>query len=164
MAATPEATADTADQLPRYFQGVSDATRRSMRSNRRRDTKPEIAVRRTLHASGLRFNVDRRILTPTGAARPDIVFPRVRVAVFIDGCFWHGCAVHGTVPKNNRDLWAPKLARNRERDAEQTRSLRGDGWIVVRFWEHQSHEEIAVSVRALVLKRAHRPCAVLPPT
>ncbi len=108
-----------------------------MRSNRRRDTGPEIALRRALFKRGLRYRVDHPIRCDEGRPiRPDIVFTRVKVAVFIDGCFWHGCPEHQVVPATNQDYWIPKLSRNRERDLEQAHSLRAAGWRVLRFWEH----------------------------
>jgi DNA mismatch endonuclease (patch repair protein) len=106
-----------------------------MRSNRRRDTAPELAVRRLLHARGLRYRVDHRVV-PESRSRADIAFTRQRIAVFIDGCFWHSCPEHLHLPKANADYWIPKLARNVERDAEVTALLRDLGWTVLRFWEH----------------------------
>lgn len=111
-----------------------------MRSNRRRDTSPELAVRRLLHAKGRRYRVD----SAPGSnlrRRADIVFTRRRLAVFIDGCFWHGCPDHGAVPQSNRDYWKPKLARNIARDVETTRMLESEGWRVLRIWEHVPPEE-----------------------
>jgi DNA mismatch endonuclease (patch repair protein) len=111
--------------------------RRNMQANRRRDTGPERALRSALHAAGLRYRCDLRIDLKSGRrARPDIVFTRRRVAVFVDGCFWHSCPQHGRDPRKNAGYWAPKLARNRERDLENTRALEAAGWIVVRVWEH----------------------------
>jgi DNA mismatch endonuclease (patch repair protein) len=128
-----------------------------MRSNRRRDTKSELAVRRALHAAGMRYFVDRPVATRSRAVRADIVFPRARLAVFIDGCFWHGCPVHGTMPARNRDYWAPKIARNSERDAEQTRRLETVGWTVARFWEHESPEVVVEAIARLLADRRERP-------
>ncbi len=127
----------------------SAGSRRSMLGNKRRDTKPELAVRRLLHAQGLRYRVDFR---PTTAvrSRADIVFTKQRVAVFIDGCFWHGCPLHATYPRANAAYWLPKLARNKERDADVTRLLEDLGWAVLRFWEHQAPEEAASETAALV--------------
>lgn len=116
-----------------------------MLSNRRRDTSPELAVRRLLHAHGLRYRVDYRAL-PTARWRVDIAFTRAKVAVFIDGCFWHGCPEHATNPKTNADYWLPKLARNRERDREATAALEAAGWLVLRFWEHEPPEEVACGI------------------
>ena len=129
--------------------------RQTMRANRRRDTKPELQVRRRLHASGLRYRVDLRVSTSV-ATRPDIVFTRRRVAVFIDGCFWHSCPVHGTRPAANADYWTQKLARNHERDIAQTAALTSAGWRVLRFWEHEDASRVAEMIEAVV--RAVPPC------
>lgn len=108
-----------------------------MVSNRRRDTGPELALRRALFARGMRFRVDHSIRLEGGRPiRPDIVCTRPRVAVFVDGCFWHGCPEHGSMPKSNRDFWVSKIKRNRERDRAQTAVLEAAGWKVVRVWEH----------------------------
>jgi DNA mismatch endonuclease (patch repair protein) len=117
-----------------------------MISNRRRDTTPEIAVRKLLHADGRRFRADYAIPTRERAVRVDIAFPRARLAVFIDGCFWHGCPEHGTMPARNRDYWAPKLARNVERDARHVELLTREGWHVLRFWTHEPPERIRDSI------------------
>src|SRR4051812_19874264 len=99
-----------------------------MRGNRRRDTTPERAVRSALHARGWRYRVDLRIDTREGVrTRPDLVFTRSRLAVFVDGCFWHGCPDHGSRPVSNASYWAAKLKSNRERDERQTRALVADG-------------------------------------
>lgn len=107
-----------------------------MLGNRRRDTVPEMAVRRAVHALGLRYRVDARPL-PTLNRRADLVFSGPRVAVFIDGCYWHGCPAHGRTPTTNADYWAPKIRRNQERDAETNALLTEAGWTVVRIWEHE---------------------------
>ncbi|MFC2458793.1 very short patch repair endonuclease [Actinobaculum sp. oral taxon 183] len=128
----------------------SEQTRRSMQANRSRDTKPEIAVRRLLHAHGLRYRVDARPL-PDLRRRADIVFTRLKIAVFIDGCFWHGCPEHGTAtPKSHSDYWQEKIARNRERDAETNRALVDAGWVVLRYWEHEGAQEVAEAIEATV--------------
>jgi len=117
-----------------------------MLGNRSRDTKPELLVRRALHARGLRFRVDLRP-EATLRTRADIVFTRRRIAVYIDGCFWHGCPTHGTAPKSHSEYWTPKLARNVERDLESTAALEALGWLVLRFW---SHEPVAEVVERIV--------------
>lgn len=99
---------------------------------RHEDTSAERSLRSALHALGLRFRLHRRI----EGATVDILFPAPRVAVFVDGCFWHGCPRHATFPKSNRAYWLPKLAENKRRDARQSRRLRKAGWRVVRVWEH----------------------------
>lgn len=122
--------------LPIPPKASSDAVRASMRANVRVDTSPELLLRRALHALGLRYFVDRRVIAAGVGVRPDVVFPGVRIAVFLDGCFWHGCEVHGTKPKANGAYWAAKLARNRARDQRVNEALKMDGWRVLRFWEH----------------------------
>ena len=121
-----------------------------MRRNLRRDTMPEIALRRALHARGLRFRKDLPIRTPQRLVRPDIVFTRARVAVFVDGCFWHCCPEHGNTPRANAGYWQPKLARNVARDRAVDTALAAAGWLVVRAWEHEQPEAVAVSVEATV--------------
>ena len=116
-----------------------------MLGNRRRDTSPELAVRRALHAAGLRYRVDYP-LEFDRRRRADVVFTRQKVAVFIDGCFWHGCPDHATTPKQNTDYWGPKLARNTARDIDTTRRLTEDGWTVLRFWEHEDPVDVAATI------------------
>lgn len=113
-----------------------------MKANRGRDTKPELAIRRLLHARGLRYRVDARPEASI-SRRADIVFSKARIAVFIDGCYWHGCSEHGAIPASNRDYWEAKLRRNQERDRETTAMLESAGWTVLRFWEHEDHGTIA---------------------
>lgn len=123
-----------------------------MRANRSRDTGPELAVRRIVHAAGLRYRVSSPPLTHLRRTA-DLVFRPTKVAVFIDGCFWHACPVHGTKPQANADYWLPKLERNRERDRETTGALEEAGWTVLRFWEHEDPEEVAATVIATVTQR-----------
>lgn len=108
-----------------------------MRAVRRRDTQPEWRLRRALHAAGLRYRVDLRLRFGDGAVRPDVVFTRAKVAVFVDSCFWHRCPEHGTMPATNADWWRAKLERNVRRDLESDELLRRHGWTVVRAWEHE---------------------------
>lgn len=118
-----------------------------MASNRRRDTSPELALRSLLHGLGLRFRVDYAIrLDGRRPIRADVVFTRQRVAVFVDGCFWHSCPLHGSQPKTNTDYWQPKLQGNRERDALYSRLLEEAGWRVIRIWEHEPPPEAAARV------------------
>jgi len=118
-----------------------------MRSNRSRDTRPELAVRRELHRRGRRFFVNRRPV-PTIRRTSDITFPRKRLAVLIDGCFWHGCPLHRTWPKTNSEFWLAKIEANIARDAETTRLWENEGWRVLRFWEHQPVDEIVSTIEA----------------
>ena len=116
------------------------------RGNRRIDTKPELAVRSALHRRGLRFRKNIGIRAGGLLVRPDAVFTRRRVAIFIDGCFWHGCEIHGTTPKSNVEYWGPKLAANRERDRRVDEELTAHGWLVLRCWEHDQPEDFADQV------------------
>lgn len=131
---------------------TSPATRRSMQANRRRDTHPELAIRRLIHARGLRYRVDARAL-PTARYTADMIFPRARVAVFIDGCWWHGCADHYRPPASNAAYWSGKVARNRERDRLADETLAAAEWTVVRVWEHEAPEVAARRIEAVV--RSH---------
>lgn len=108
----------------------------AMKGNRRANTRPELAVRSELHGRGLRFRKDVVLRTPDVRTTVDIVFPRQRLAVFIDGCFWHQCPEHSHVPRTNPGYWERKLARTVERDARVTEQLQHAGWDVLRIWEH----------------------------
>ena len=99
-----------------YPHPASPDVSKRMRANRRRDSRAELAVRSALHAAGLRFFVDRPIRLCERVVRPDVVFPRARIAVFVDGCYWHACPEHGTQPVHNEEYWSAKLRRNVERD------------------------------------------------
>jgi DNA mismatch endonuclease, patch repair protein len=117
-----------------------------------RDTAPEVALRSELHRRGLRFRVDRAPV-PGVRSRADVVLGPARVAVYVDGCFWHLCPEHGTRPKANADFWDRKLKRNSERDAETNRRLQEHGWAVLRIWEHEDPVEAADRVEKLVRSR-----------
>ena len=119
----------------------SNAVRRSMRGNKRRDTKPELTIRSALHSLGYRFRVDFRASSAV-RTRADIVFTKRKVAVFVDGCFWHACPEHGSRPKTNSDYWLPKLDRNVARDRATEAKLAEEGWTVLRFWEHEELESV----------------------
>lgn len=112
-----------------------------MQANRGRDTRPERELRSRLHAAGLRFRKHHRPL-PGLRCEADVVFTRWRVAVFVDGCFWHGCPLHATWPVAHREFWETKLRRNRSRDEGHTLALSDAGWLVVRLWEHQPLDEM----------------------
>ncbi len=127
---------------------VASSTAVSARMSRhpRKDTKLEMAVRRALHRHGLRYRV--HLPVPGRARRTmDIAFPRHKVAVFLDGCFWHGCPEHGTIPKSNTAWWMAKLNRTHHRDQDTATALAVMGWRVMRFWAHEPHEAV---VRAIV--------------
>ena len=115
-----------------------------------RDTGPELELRRLLWDSGMRYRVNLRV----EGIRVDIAFPRRRLAVFVDGCFWHCCPVHGSAPKNNAGYWTNKLRENRDRDRRQTRVLEDAGWTVVRLWEHETPTCFADGIERI--RAAHR--------
>lgn len=134
----------------------SPAARKAMQGNRSRDTKPELAVRRLIHAAGLRYRVDTRP-DPALPRRADIVFTKQRIAVFIDGCYWHGCAQHARTPSQaNADYWRRKLARNVERDIDTKSRLEDAGWRVLRFWEHEPPQDVAEAIVRVVRKALAR--------
>ena len=143
---------ESAAQLGSTRQPPSESKRRAMQSQRERNTAPELALRRELHRRGLRYFVHRR---PVRGLRreADIVFVRAKLAVFVDGCFWHGCPDHGTHPKNNAGWWQAKLNKNRQRDADTGERFRGGGWEVLRLWEHEAVDEAADRVEAAVRQR-----------
>jgi DNA mismatch endonuclease (patch repair protein) len=121
-----------------------------MKRVRLRDTGPELALRRELHRLGLRYRLHRPVL-PGVRRRPDIVFGPRRVAVFIDGCFWHGCPQHGTTARRNRKFWLEKIGTNKLRDADTDRRLRKAGWQVLHVWEHEDPKVAADKVLRAVL-------------
>ena len=127
----------------------TEASRRTMQSNRGRDTRFELRVRSALHKRGLRYRVNHR---PVANIRrtADIVFARSQVAVMLDGCFWHGCPDHFVMPRTNTAWWKAKFARNRERDIETSRLLNDAGWLILRFWEHESTDEIVDKIETTV--------------
>lgn len=139
-------------QTPR---ASSPATLRRMRKTRQRDTASELALRSALHRRGLRFYVDRSPIMGT-RGRADVVFPRARVAVYVDGCFWHSCPEHGTSPKANAEWWREKLERNQQRDRNTDQNLREAGWTALRVWEHEDAEEAAERIAAAVRLRRNR--------
>jgi DNA mismatch endonuclease, patch repair protein len=127
----------------------SPAARLSMMRNRSRDTRPERAVRSAVHRLGLRYRVSARPL-PDSRRTADLVFRRARVAIFIDGCFWHGCTLHYTAPASNAAFWAAKRRENIERDADTNARLTEAGWVVMRFWEHEDPEGVASAIAMAV--------------
>jgi DNA mismatch endonuclease (patch repair protein) len=140
-------TTPTETELTGYATSLGRS--RNMASIRRSDTKPEIALRSALHRLGLRFRKDYPVRVNGKVIRPDIAFTRRRIAVFVDGCFWHSCPEHGRQPRVNGDYWSPKLQRNAARDREQTRALQSAGWMVVRFWEHEALDSAAGQIASL---------------
>lgn len=137
---------------PRGPRPASREASERLKRVRQRDTKAEIMLRSQLHALGLRYRVDVRPL-PVLRRRADVVFPRARVAVFVDGCFWHGCPIHATWPRNNAEWWKNKIEGNRRRDRDTDRALETAGWLVVRVWEHEQPMSAAQSIAATVRER-----------
>lgn len=133
----------------------SDSVARRMASTHQRDTPCELDLRRLVHRAGLRYRVDQVVLSGL-RRRADIVFRGARVAVFVDGCFWHCCPQHGTMPKANSSWWRHKLAANKARDEDTNRVLTGAGWVVLRFWEHEDPVRAAASVIRTVRRRIAR--------
>lgn len=148
--ARPEVTSETCGPSPASGRMSRQATR---------DTAPEMRLRTQLHSLGLRYRVHVRPL-PELRRTADIVFPRVRVAVFVDGCFWHSCPAHATAPSANGEWWAAKLTKNVERDLDTDRKLTAAGWLVVRVWEHEDPTE--ASGRVVEAIRGRRPAARVP--
>lgn len=130
----------------------SEGVHQKMSTLARRDTAPELALRRVLHRRGLRYRVHRRPL-PDLARQADIVFTGAKVAVFVDGCFWHGCPIHASWPKANGGWWRDKIQKNRDRDAATTSALAANGWFVLRFWEHEDPVVAADTVEEVLAER-----------
>ncbi|BBX48048.1 very short patch repair endonuclease [Mycobacterium cookii] len=125
---------------------LDDSIRRRMQSQLRRDTELELRTRKALHRMGYRYRVDYRP-EKSLRCRGDLVFTKRKVIVFVDGCFWHGCPLHATSPKNNADWWREKLDANVKRDARNSVALSDLGWTVVRIWEHETVDEAVAQVR-----------------
>lgn len=120
--------------------------RKNMQNIRSANTKIEILVRSKLHKLGYRFRKNVKSLI----GKPDIVFPKNKVVVFLDSCFWHMCPYHYNMPKTNKKYWLPKLERNKERAREVNKKLRKGGWIVLRFWEHQINNDLNKCVNKII--------------
>lgn len=116
-----------------------------MSAIRSENTKPEIALRKALFTKGYRYRIHY------GKKKIDIAFPAKKVAIFVDGCFWHGCPFHSHIPDSNKEYWLPKLKRNKERDKKTTKMLETDGWSVLRFWEHEL-DDITKTVQKIEAK------------
>ncbi|WP_329288048.1 very short patch repair endonuclease [Streptomyces sp. NBC_01455] len=143
---------DDADETwnpPEGSWASSAARRRNMQAIRSRDTKPERLVRSLLHAQGLRYRVAAKPL-PGLRRTADIVFRPTKLAVFIDGCYWHGCPEHYVPPKTNPGYWSDKVARNMARDRNTDEQLKAAGWTVLRFWEHDPADDCAVKIATTV--------------
>lgn len=126
---------------------------RNMAAIRRTDTKPEVALRSALHRAGYRFRKDLRLNLGPVKPRPDIVFTRAKVAVFVDGCFWHACPEHSKPPAQNTGYWGPKLQGNVDRDRRYDQTLTAAGWTVVRVWEHVPLDEAVEAVETALTGR-----------
>lgn len=131
---------------------LDENVRRRMRRQRRRDTALEVSIRRRLYALGYRYRVDYR-LEPPLRTRADIVLTKQKVAVFVDGCFWHGCPEHATSPKHNAGWWRAKLDDNVARDRRVDAELESRGWVVVRVWEHETAHDAADRIIAQLASR-----------
>jgi DNA mismatch endonuclease (patch repair protein) len=131
---------------------LDQAVKRRMAATGQRDTAAELAVRSELHARGLRYRVDVSPLKGI-RSRADVVFTRARVAVFIDGCFWHGCPEHATWPQHNAEFWRTKIEANRRRDRDTDRCLGEAGWKVVRAWEHEVPSNVADRIESMLNTR-----------
>lgn len=140
------------EETPASSWARSRAVRASMQGNRSRDTTPERLLRKHLYELGMRYRVSHRPL-PKLRRTADVAFPGVRVAVFMDGCFWHGCPDHCRWPESNEGFWRNKIEGNRARDAETNRALEQSGWLAVRVWEHEDPSEAAEEIAALVKAR-----------
>nr|WP_263407600.1 very short patch repair endonuclease [Microbispora bryophytorum] len=138
--------------MPAESWASSPAIRASMRGNRGKDTKPELALRKAIHNLGFRYRVDVAPITGF-RRRADIVFRGAKVAVFSDGCFWHGCPEHHRASQRNSDFWTRKIAENQARDRDTDRVLTEAGWLVIRVWEHESPTQAAERVAAAVATR-----------
>ena len=137
-------------------QPLSDDIRRRMQKQAQRDTEPELALRRVLHAKGHRYRVHYKLHGLR--QRIDIAFVSKKVAVFVDGCFWHNCPEHGTFPKNNAEWWRNKLRENQERDRHTTQLLNRLGWTVMRIWEHEPPEAAAQSISSVLRRESQARC------
>jgi DNA mismatch endonuclease (patch repair protein) len=126
----------------------SPVAQRRMQATRRRDTSCEIRLRSALYRLGLRYRVDWRL--PDTRSRADVAFPNLKIAVMMDGCFWHACPIHASWPKSNSSWWREKIFANRRRDRHTDAHLRAQGWKVLRFWEHESSDVAARKVVAVV--------------
>jgi len=131
--------------------------RRRMQRVRQKNTSAEAALRRELHARGIRYRIHVPVLSkPRRVA--DVAFSGLRVAVFVDGCFWHGCPTHATWPKQNAEFWRAKIEANMERDHDTDERLRARGWKVIRVWAHEDPENAAGRIARILERRRERMC------
>jgi DNA mismatch endonuclease (patch repair protein) len=146
----PSTTGGSKERSPA---ALNQLVSRQMSAMPTRDTRTELALRSELHRLGLRFRVQDRSLP----GRPDVVLTRARIAVFVDGCFWHKCPSHGTAPKNNAKWWLAKLDENVARDRRNDRKLRAMGWIPFHVWEHEDPATSATAIKTLWRERTDTP-------
>lgn len=136
-------------------EATTPEARRRMQRVRQKNTSVELELRRGLHARGLRFRIQVPVLTkPRRVA--DVALSGLRVAVFVDGCFWHGCPLHATWPKANAEFWRAKILANRKRDGDTNERLRAEGWTVVRVWGHEPSKQAAKRIAMIIEKRKAR--------
>ena len=134
---------------------IAPETTKRMRATAQRDNSSERRLRTAVHALGLRFRLHQK-LSPGNRRTADIVLPTSRIVVFVDSCFWHGCPIHGSAPKNNAALWKTKLDANHARDRDTDARLRTLGWKVVRVWEHEDANRAAGKIARVVRARCQR--------
>lgn len=139
---------------------VSGEASARMRRQRTHDTRPELELRSELHRRGLRYRLHQRPL-PDLRREADVVFRKARIAIFVDGCFWHGCPEHGTLPRRNDSFWQDKILGNQVRDAETDNRLEAAGWLSIRVWEHELPSLAADRIEAALMKR-HTPWKDVP--
>ncbi|MFB9711921.1 very short patch repair endonuclease [Streptosporangium nondiastaticum] len=140
-------------ETPANSWASSPAVRTVMKANRSRDTKPELALRSAVHRLGLRYRVDTSPIQDL-RRRADLVFTKARVAVFSDGCYWHGCPDHYRAARRNEQFWSDKIARNQERDRDTDAKFLSAGWLVIRVWEHEDPVEAAGRIAHAVRSRS----------
>ena len=149
------------DAVRRGYDLPSVARSLNMAAIKRSDTKPELALRRALHARGYRFRKDYPLRLAGKLVRPDIAFTNQRVAIFVDGCYWHSCPLHGQTPVDNSTYWSNKFSTTNERDRIQDGLLRRAGWHVLRIWEHETTQ---VAAAAVIAALEQGDCVGEPPT
>lgn len=147
--------------MPHERWASSPAVRASMQANKGHDSQLELRIRRALHRTGLRYRVNYRV--PGMQRRTiDIAFPAQRLAIFVDGCYWHGCRLHRTIPLTNGDFWRDKITKNGMRDLETSRHLEQIGWRPMRFWEHEETADVASAIVAAIAEARTRASFGLP--
>jgi DNA mismatch endonuclease (patch repair protein) len=133
----------------------SPAAENRMKASKQRDTTPEKTLRSNLFRKGLRYRIHKKPIMELNRVA-DILFPSIKIAIFVDGCFWHGCPIHGTQAKANAQFWKEKIERNKERDIDTTKQLENAGWTVIRIWEHEDLGKVSEEIYKLVHKKRIR--------